>query len=81
MVSSINHHFAILCLRVHVNYLEWLKTGKADFPVEDAERPWHTLVLRRTRWFDLFNPEDRLAGFDALWAIHAYMMRAENSSM
>ncbi|EAS35560.3 uncharacterized protein CIMG_00914 [Coccidioides immitis RS] len=78
MVSSINHHFAILRLRVHANYIEWLKTGKTNFPVEDAEQPWHRIVLRRTRWFDFFNPEDRVAGLDALWTIFSYMMRPEN---
>ncbi|KAK2882394.1 hypothetical protein FQN49_000397 [Arthroderma sp. PD_2] len=84
MVSSINHHFSIVHLRVHDNYLKWLATGKTDFANTDTASsqdpnlktpPWQCLVLRRTRWFDFFNPIDRKEGFDGLWAVLTHMMR------
>ncbi|PGH33276.1 hypothetical protein GX50_03887 [[Emmonsia] crescens] len=78
MVSSINHHFSIVHLRVHSTYLEWLTTGKGDFPDQSGDSsgtPWHVLQLRRTRWFDLFNPSDRLEGLEGLWALFSWLMR------
>ncbi|PGH15149.1 hypothetical protein AJ80_05661 [Polytolypa hystricis UAMH7299] len=83
MLSSINHHFAIIHLRVHRNYLEWLKSGKSDFPDETTmmttsgsdNPPWYAIKLRRTKWFDLLRPDDRVEGFDALWALFTWLMR------
>ena len=79
MISSLNHHFSIVHLRVHSNYLEWLATGKTDFPEQPSdsgsESPWHRLVIRRTRWFDLLNPEDRVEAFNGIWALFTWVMR------
>ncbi|KAM5443918.1 hypothetical protein MferCBS31731_001164 [Microsporum ferrugineum] len=84
MVSSINHHFSIIHLRVYDQYLQWLETGKADSVNTDAglgsdadpeSSQWRSLVLRRTRWFDFFNATDRSEGFDGLWAVLTHMMR------
>ncbi|KAF3491168.1 uncharacterized protein GIQ15_00685 [Arthroderma uncinatum] len=78
MISSIIHHFSIVHLRVHDSYLKWLATGKIDSPNKDTSPetpPWQCLVLRRTRWFDFFNPTDRIEGFDGLWAVLTHMMR------
>ncbi|KAJ5668888.1 hypothetical protein N7462_009958 [Penicillium macrosclerotiorum] len=50
MVSSINHHVAILHLRVHRRYLDILTTGESTYPpVADVDQPWHVLKLQRTR--------------------------------
>ncbi|PGH14779.1 hypothetical protein AJ79_02795 [Helicocarpus griseus UAMH5409] len=78
MISSINHHFSILHLRVHSNYVEWLTTGKSDFPDNSRDNsgtPWHVLKLRRTRWFNLFEVNDRVEALDGLWALFSYLMR------
>lgn len=76
MVSSLNHHFSVVHLRVHPNYLSWLASGKAQ-PLEQdkSEQPWHSLVIRRTRWYDLLKPEDRAEGLDGLWALNGLMMQ------
>ncbi|PGH08886.1 hypothetical protein GX51_00943 [Blastomyces parvus] len=78
MVSSINHHFSIVHLRVHSTYLEWLTASKGNIsdPSSDStDNPWHVLRMRRTRWFDLFKPSDRLEGLEGLWAIFSWLMR------
>lgn len=81
MVSSLNHHIAILHLRVHRRYLDILTTGKSDFTESlsdtPADPPWHVLKIERTRWFDLFVAEDRIEALKGLWRIFHYMMRAE----
>ncbi|PYH40132.1 uncharacterized protein BP01DRAFT_370155 [Aspergillus saccharolyticus JOP 1030-1] len=51
MLSSINHHLAILHLRVHRRYLEMITHGCSDYPpVSDGDQPWQVLQLRRTKW-------------------------------
>lgn len=77
MISSINHHFSIIHLRVYDEYLQWLATGKVDTASSEGglASSWRSLVLRRTRWFDFFNPVDRSEGFDGLWAVLTHMMR------
>ncbi|GES66172.1 translational activator GCN1 [Aspergillus terreus] len=77
MLSSINHHIAILHLRVHRRYLEVMTTGQSDFPPESdtPEQAWHELRLRRTRWYDLLNGEDRVEVFKGIWSIFHYMLR------
>ncbi|KAL2368319.1 hypothetical protein RJ035_001119 [Blastomyces gilchristii] len=78
MVSSINHHFSIVHLRVHSTYLEWLTSseGSLSDPSKDiSDNPWSVLRMRRTRWFDIFNPGDRLESLEGLWALFSWLMR------
>ena len=77
MVSSINHHLSILHLRVHRRYLDILTSGKSDCSsISDThEQPWYVLKLRRTKWYDLLNGEDRVSVFQGVWSIFHYLMR------
>lgn len=76
MLSSINHHLAILHLRVHRRYLELVTTGESEFPTEsEPDQPWYELKLRRTKWHDLLNREDRLEVFKGIWTIFHHMLR------
>jgi hypothetical protein len=75
LVSAINHHVSILKLHVHEAYLVYLKDGK--FPDNAASLPtnWSEPVIERSLWYDLFDIEDRVQVFRALWAIAGYMAR------
>ncbi|CAI7592971.1 hypothetical protein N7533_007648 [Penicillium manginii] len=77
MVSSINHHISILHLRVHRRYLEILTFGKSDIPADtaDADHPWHVLKLQRSKWYDLFDANDRVEGLKCVWALFHYQSR------
>ncbi|PYH76922.1 hypothetical protein BO82DRAFT_358667 [Aspergillus uvarum CBS 121591] len=80
MLSSINHHLAILHLRVHRRYLEMITHGRSDFPpVSDGDQPWQVLQLRRTKWYDLFDAEDRLEVFKGIWGTFHYLLRQQPS--
>jgi hypothetical protein len=75
MVSSLNHHISVLKLRIHRLYIQYLTEGK--LPEETPSDPnWCSPVLQRTRWFDLFNTEDRTEAMRGIWGVMAYMMRA-----
>ena len=77
MVSSLNHHISLLKFRVHPAYLEFITEGK--LPVETPREPdWCSPKLQRTRWFDLFNIEDRAEAMRGVWGIMSYLMRADH---
>jgi hypothetical protein len=74
MVSSLNHHISVLRLRVHPLYLQYLTDGVV--PKEAAqEANWCSPQLHRTRWFDLFNVDDRTEAMRGIWGLMSYLMR------
>jgi hypothetical protein len=75
MVSSINHHISVLKLRVHPLYMECIANGTTP-NVSQASQEWASPVLHRTRWYDLFDANDRVELMRGLWAIMGYQMRA-----
>ncbi|PYH95401.1 hypothetical protein BO71DRAFT_398064 [Aspergillus ellipticus CBS 707.79] len=79
MVSSINHHLAILHLRVHRRYLETITKGSSNFPpvTDSPDQPWYVLQLRRTKWYDLFDAHDRVEVFKGIWGILHYLLRQQ----
>lgn len=80
MVSSLNHHISILKLTVHEAYLDFLETEKIpthfrpDPPIP-ADQGWCSPRLERTQWYDLFNVDERVQAFRALWGAMAYLSR------
>lgn len=78
MISSLNHHISVLKLRVHRLYLKYLLEGALP-EEEHTDSAWCSPILKRTRWFDLFNVDDRAEAMRGIWGILAYLMRAENS--
>lgn len=78
MLSSINHHIAIVHLRIHQRYLDIVTTGESSAPAatDTAEQPWYVLKQRRTRWYDLFDARDRVEAFEGMWEVFHYTMRA-----
>ncbi|RMJ22450.1 hypothetical protein PHISP_06675 [Aspergillus sp. HF37] len=82
MVSSINHHLAILHLRVHRRYLDMLTTGESEWPAgtDSTGQGWDELRLRRTRWYDVLDGGERVEAFQGVWRIFHYLMRRREGS-
>ncbi|KAM0244882.1 hypothetical protein ACHAQJ_010697 [Trichoderma viride] len=74
VISSIFHHVSILRVRVPDRLLE-VFGGSPDPDV--TRRSWGRVQGWRSRWFDLFDVEQRLAALQMLWAVMAYQMRKE----
>ncbi|KAL7790346.1 hypothetical protein V8C37DRAFT_185179 [Trichoderma ceciliae] len=74
VISSIFHHISILRVRVPDRLLEVLG-GSPDPDV--TRRSWGRVQGWRSRWFDLFDIEQRLLAMQMLWAVMAYQMRKE----
>ncbi|KAJ5902667.1 hypothetical protein N7495_003195 [Penicillium taxi] len=76
MVSSINHHISILHLRVHKRYIDVLSSGKPSTQEQSNDgQPWHVLKLQRTRWYDLFDANDRVEALKGVWSLFHYQLR------
>ena len=75
MVSSLNHHISLLKLRVHPLYLRYLTEGNLPEDIQ-ADATWCSPQLQRTRWFDLYDVEDRAEAMRGIWGILSYLMRA-----
>lgn len=76
LFSSVNHHISILHLRVHDKYVEHLPDQcRRDSKIILSEQPWYKLELRRSRWFDILVPEDRIEAMRGLWAVMGWLMR------
>lgn len=80
MVSSLNHHIAILKLTVHVAYVDYLMSGVIPDPAPD-DVLWCKPKLQRSQWFDLFNMEQRVEAFRGLWGVMAYLTRKPEVSV
>lgn len=76
MVSSLNHHISVVRLRVHPVYLQHLTDGTLPEEVR-SQADLFSPKLQRTRWFDLFNVDDRTEAMRGLWGIMSYLMRKE----
>ncbi|KAF2200561.1 hypothetical protein GQ43DRAFT_441440 [Delitschia confertaspora ATCC 74209] len=73
MISSLNHHISILKLRVHPLYMQYLAEGV--LPHAQPDNSWSSPTFHRTRWYDLFNVDDRTEAMRGIWGIMAYLMR------
>ncbi|KAH6644044.1 hypothetical protein C7974DRAFT_13128 [Boeremia exigua] len=77
MVSSLNHHIRLLKLHVHSAYVEYLTNGKLP-ETQPSDPDWCSPKLDKTRWFDLFNVDDRSEAMRGLWGVMSYLLRSRN---
>ncbi|KAH8887081.1 hypothetical protein GQ53DRAFT_750269 [Thozetella sp. PMI_491] len=71
LFSSLFHHIAVMRVRVPDRLLQVLE-GAED---SSSVRSWGKLEMQRSRWFDLFKSDDRVAAMELVWSIMAYLMR------
>ena len=71
VVSMLFHHVSLLRVRVPNRLLEVLE-GEGD-----DSRNWGRLEVWRSKWFDLFKPEERVEAMEAVWAMMGWLMRKE----
>jgi len=58
-----------------LKYVKHIVEGP-DVNVSDPTFPeWYSLEVQRSKWYDLFNADDRMQAARALWAIMGYLMR------
>ena len=68
LVSSLNHHVAILRVRVPDALIHVLEGGA-------EEEGWGKVEVWRTKWFDLFQGDERVEAMGIVWGMMAWLMR------
>lgn len=85
VISSLFHHISVLRVTVPDALLAVLDGTRHDHDidgngtVDHLRRPraaWDRLVVRRSEWFDLFVPEQRVEAIKLLWGVMAWLMRS-----
>ncbi|KAK5995760.1 hypothetical protein PT974_04178 [Cladobotryum mycophilum] len=74
VISSLFHHMSIIRIRVPNRLLEVLD-GSPD--PDTSRRSWGKVQAWRSRWYDLFETDQRLAAMQLIWAMISYQMRGE----
>ena len=74
-VTSVNHHVAIMKMRISKRYLHWLETGEAEQRGEGGEDD--ILRIWRSEWFDMFDKEARKAWMVGMWRVMCWVCRDE----
>lgn len=80
MVTSLHHHVSISHLRVSKPYLRFLKTGKLPTNLEHPfikEGGWEKLHLRKTKYYSLMVPEERVKAAREFVTVLKYVTRNE----
>ncbi|KAK1774038.1 hypothetical protein QBC45DRAFT_55277 [Copromyces sp. CBS 386.78] len=75
VVSALYHHISIVRVRVPDQLMAVLE-GRAEHEFENGKRSWGKLEVRRSKWFDLFKPEDRVDAMKLVWCMMNWLMRA-----
>jgi hypothetical protein len=90
LVTAVNHHVALMNMRVSGRYLGWLagddkqpqvekekgeERGGRSLGQERTEVERSGLRVKRTRWFDLFDEGDRVEFVMGLWGVMEWLMR------
>jgi hypothetical protein len=76
VISCLFHHVSVLRVRVPNRLLEVL--DGADEGTQTCG--WGTLEVHRSRWFDLFIIEERIAAMQMIWGMMAYLMKKDTSA-
>ena len=76
IVSCLFHHVSVLRVRVPDRLLAVLEGADDDV----TARTWKKLELRRSRWFDLFKIDERVAAMELVWSMMSYLMRGQVGS-
>lgn len=63
-------------MTVHGTYMDYVTSGVMPDQLP-FDSDWCTPHIRRTRWFDLFDTNERLEAFQALWGVMAYLTRQQ----
>ena len=84
MLTSMNHHLALVRLRVPLAYVAFLAdpTCSATAAADRAARvPPEGLRLDRSRWWDLFEVEDRVEAARAMCGALGWLMRDQDGDV
>ena len=84
LISSVHRHISFTHVHIAAPYLHFLEKGNLPNPnhelIKDEKSEWCDLKMRKSRWFDLGNPNDRVEAAKLTSGVLAFLLRNEDSS-
>lgn len=79
LITSMHHHLSISKLRVHERYLRFLKTNRVPkTAATEGQEGWEKLELKKTRYWDLMVPTERVEAARAVTAVLRFLTTGES---
>ena len=75
-IGAVNHHVCLTKMRVSRRYLRWIETGEVEKQETGEE---DLLRMRRSKWYDVFDVEQRKEFLVGLWRVMCWLHRNEVS--
>ncbi|KAL9005306.1 MAG: hypothetical protein Q9180_009801 [Flavoplaca navasiana] len=75
LISSLNHHISIVNTRINDRYLDYITHGAKEKGFDPSTQEWWILEVKRSKWFDLFDPHDRGEAMRGIWGFMQWMTR------
>ena len=83
LISTVHSHISITHVHLSGPYLRFLETGNLPNPehelIKDDKSEWCEFKMKKTKWYDLGEPEDRVEAARAITGILAFLTRNEQS--
>lgn len=75
MLTCVNHHIALVRMRVHPEYLDWIENGHdvTSDKVEGLRKD--VLHVQRSTWYNMFRVEERSELLVTVWRLMCYLSR------
>ena len=65
-----------------MKYLDFISNSGTDDNMstnpeanQEAQEPWNELKMQRTKWYDLFDADDRIELLRGIWGVMSHLMR------
>jgi hypothetical protein len=73
-VSCVNHHVALMSMKISKRYIDWLEMGEAETKEAGEE---DVLKVKKSKWYDLFDVEQRKEFLVGVWGVTSWLCRDE----
>ena len=84
LISSVHRHISLTHVHIAAPYLHFLETGNLPNPnhelIKDEKSEWCELKMRKTRWFDLGDSNDRVEAARLISGVLNFLLRNEENS-
>jgi len=84
LISAVHTHLSFTHVHIAAPYLRFIETGNLPNPnhqlIKDEKSEWCEFKMRKTKWFDLTNPSQRVDAARVVAGILAFLLRNETAT-
>lgn len=84
LISTVHSHISLTNVHISAPYLRFLETGNLPNPdhelIKQGKSGWYEFKMKRTKWYDLGEPEGRVEAARAVSGVLAFLTRNEGTA-